>query len=125
MHWSPLPVAADLSADPALIPCLAKGDSAGRFVDLALAYSLGAGRKPDAACKFRRAGSRRDFILGCSNALAASTACMVTDRWFTPHFLFWLAFVSVVGLLMLLALRSVSRSGLRVGLTVLIGPPLR
>ena len=31
-------------------------------------------------------GSRVGFILGCSDALAASTACMVTDRWFTPHF---------------------------------------
>ena len=30
-------------------------------------------------------GSRRDSIVGCSNALAASTACRVTDRWFTPH----------------------------------------
>ena len=26
------------------------------------------------------------FILGCSNAVAASTACRVTDRWFPPHF---------------------------------------
>ena len=85
----PLLVAGDLNADPAVIPCLAKGFSADRCVDLALAYSLGAGGKPDAACKFRLdecAGSRRDFIVGCSNALAASTACRVTDRWFTPHF---------------------------------------
>ena len=40
-------------------------------------------------CKFRLedcAGSRRDFILGCSHALAASTVCRVTDRWFPPHF---------------------------------------
>ena len=57
----PLLIAGDLNADPAVIPCLAKGISAGRFVDLALAYSLGAGRKPDATCKFRLdecAGSR-------------------------------------------------------------------
>ena len=57
--------AGDLNADPAVIPCLAKGISAGRFVDLALACSLGAGRKPDATCKFRRedcVGSRRDFV---------------------------------------------------------------
>ena len=31
-------------------------------------------------------GSRRDFFIGCPNALAASQACCVTDRWFTPHF---------------------------------------
>ena len=34
---------------PAVIPSLAKGISAGRFVDLALAYSLGAGVEPDAS----------------------------------------------------------------------------
>ena len=26
------------------------------------------------------------FFIGCPNALAASQACCVTDRWFTPHF---------------------------------------
>ena len=30
--------------------------------------------------------SRRDFFVGCPGALAASQACYVTDRWFTPHF---------------------------------------
>ena len=85
----PLLVAGDFNADPAVISCLAKGISVGRFVDLALAYSLGAGSKPDATCKFRLdecAGSRRDFIVGCSNALAASAACRVRDRWSTPTF---------------------------------------
>ena len=75
----PMLFAGDLIADPAVIPCLSKGISAGRYVDLALAYSLGAGLTPDAA-------SRRDFFVGCPNALAASHACYVTDRWFTPHF---------------------------------------
>ena len=82
----PVFIAGDLNADLAVIPCLAKGISAGRYVDLALGYSLGAGRKPDATCKFRLAGSRGDFMVGCSDALAASAACGVTDRWFTPHF---------------------------------------
>ena len=31
-------------------------------------------------------GSRGNLIVSCPNALAASTACVVTDRWFTPHF---------------------------------------
>ena len=78
-----------LNADPAVIPCLAKGISAGRYVDLALAYSLGAGLTPDITCTFNRddgTGSRRDFFVGCPGALAASQACYVTDRWFTPHF---------------------------------------
>ena len=37
----PMLIAGGLNADPAVIPCLAKGISAGRYVDLALAYSLG------------------------------------------------------------------------------------
>ena len=85
----PVLIAGDLNADPAVIPFLAKGISAGKFVDRALAYSLREGKRPDATCKFRLedcAGSRRDFILGCSHALAASTVCRVTDRWFPPHF---------------------------------------
>ena len=85
----PVLIAGDLNADPAVIPCLAKGISAGRHVDLALAFSLGAGIAPDVTCRFRReegTGSRRDFFVGCPGALAASQACYVTDRWFTPHF---------------------------------------
>ena len=82
-------IAGDLNADPAVITCLAKGISAGRFVDLALAHSLGAGVMPDNTCTFNRddgSGSRRDFFVGCPNALAASQVCCVTDRWFAPHF---------------------------------------
>ena len=85
----PMHIAGDLNADPAVIPCLAKGIFAGRYVDLALAYSLGAGIAPDATCRFSRqgsTGSHRDFFAGCPSALAASQACYVTDRWFTPHF---------------------------------------
>ena len=85
----PMLIAGDLNADPAVIPCLAKGISAGRYVDLALAHSLGAGLTPDATCRFsgeEGTGSRRDFFVGCSNAVAASDACFVTDRSFTPHF---------------------------------------
>ena len=85
----PMPIAGGLTADPAVIPCLSKGLSSGRFVDLALAYCRGAGLAPDATCRFNSeegTGSRRDFFVGCPNALAASCACFVTDRWFTPHF---------------------------------------
>ena len=79
----PMLSAGDLNADPAVIPCLAKGISAGRYVDLAFAYSLGAGLTPDATCRFSReegTGSRGDFFVGCPGALAASQACYVTDR---------------------------------------------
>ena len=85
----PLLTAGDLKADPAVIPCLSKGISSGRFVDLALAFSTGAGLAPDATCRFSReagTGSRRELFVGCPNALAAAQACYVTDRWFTPHF---------------------------------------
>ena len=36
----PMLIAGDLNADLAVNPCLSKGVSAGRYVDLALAYSL-------------------------------------------------------------------------------------
>ena len=84
----PMVFAGDLNADPSVIPCLAKGISAGRYVDFALAYSLGAGLPPDITCTFNRddgTGSRGDFFVGCPGALAASQACYVTDRWFSPH----------------------------------------
>ena len=75
--------------NPAVVPCLAKAISAGRFVDLALTFSLGEGKRPAATCKVKLddcSGTRGDFIFGCFDALAASTACKVTDRWFPPHF---------------------------------------
>ena len=66
-----------------------KGIASGRFVDLALAHSVGNGKEPDATCKFKldgSAGTRRDCMLACPNALAASVGYQVTDRWFVPHF---------------------------------------
>ena len=50
----PMLIAGDLNADPAVIPCLAKGMSAGRYVDMTLAHSLGAGSIPDITCAFNR-----------------------------------------------------------------------
>ena len=82
-------IAGDLNADPCVMPCLAKGTSSGRFVDLALAHSLGASKEPDAACSFEMddcAGTRRDFVVACPNALAASADRQVTGRWFSLHF---------------------------------------
>ena len=120
----PLLVVGDLNADPGIIPCLAKGIAAGRFVDLALAHSIGAGKEPEVTCRFRLddcAGSWRDSIVACPNALAASCTCHVTDRWFTPHF------PILNGLLRCLAPVPLSLFGLQVGLTLRIGrlpPPL-
>ena len=50
------------------IPCLAKGISSGKFVDLTLADSFESGRKPDATCKFK--------IDECAG---------FCERWSTPH----------------------------------------
>ena len=82
-------VVGDLNADPCIIPRLAKGIASGRFGDLALAYSLGADKEPDASCRFKLdecAGTRRGFIVSCPLALAASSACSVTDRRFSRLF---------------------------------------
>ena len=85
--------------------------------------SLGvAGLTPDATCRFSReegTGSRRNFFVGCPNVLAASDACFVTDRWFTLIFQYSLAFVLMLGWLMLLARLFVNLSGLLVGLILL------
>ena len=78
-----------------------------------------AGLTPDATCRFSRdegTGSRRDFLVGCLNALAASDACYVTDRWFAPHILSSCSLLVLVpGWLLLLVPLSVSLFGLPVG----------
>ena len=119
-------IAGALNADPAVIPCLAEGISAGKVVDLALAYSLGTGVQPYATCKFNRVALVRvgDFFVSCPNALAASDACFVTDKWSTPHFSV-VTFALMRGWLILLVRRCASRSGLLVGSTLRIGPPRR
>ena len=67
----PMLFAGDFNADPVSLRVFML-----RFVDLALAYSLGAGKEPDATYKFKldeRAGSRRDFVVTCPDPLAAFT----------------------------------------------------
>ena len=91
----PVLVVGDLNADPGVVPCLAKCIASGRLVDLALAYSSGDGKEPDATCRFKLeegVGTRKDFFAACPNALAASTSCGVTDWCFAPH-LFCLIFL--------------------------------
>ena len=76
-------IAGDLNADPAVIPCVAKGISAGRYVDLASAHFQGAGLAHNVTCRFSReegTGSRREFFVGCPGALAASQACYATEQ---------------------------------------------
>ena len=120
----PVLIAGDFNADPAVIPCLVKAISGGRFVDLALAYSLGEGKRPAATWKFKlgeRSGTRGDLILGCPNAIAVSTACMVTDRWFLLIFLCLPPLVLMVGLLRFPAPLFPSLCGPPAGPTLLVG----
>ena len=75
--------------EPTKIPCLAKGISAGLWVDLESAWALAAGLQPSPTCKRTwscAGGHRRDFIVGCPLAVAAVLSCRVqADRWVAPH----------------------------------------
>ena len=126
----PMLIAGDLISDPAVIPCLAKGISAGKFVDLALAYSFGAGVTPDATCKFNLEWMVLDRVgilllavpmrwLRPMPALSLIGGPLLTFQWLLAF-----ALISMGGLI-LLARRCVSRSGLLVGLTLRIRPPRR
>ena len=79
----------DFNVEPTKIPCLAKGISAGLWVDFGEAWALAAGLHPAPTCKrswTAAGGHRRDFILGCRLAAAAILSCKVQpDRWIAPH----------------------------------------
>ena len=79
----------DFNVEPTKIPCLAKGISAGLWVDLEEAWALAAGSRPAVTCKKAWdsvGGHRRDFMVGCPLAVAAVFSCKVLDdRWVSPH----------------------------------------
>ena len=59
--------------EPTKIPCLAKGISAGHWVDFEEAWALAAGLQPAPTCKRNwgaAGGHRRDFMVGCPLAAA-------------------------------------------------------
>ena len=68
---------------------LAKGISAGLWVDFGEAWALAAGLHPAPTCKrswTAAGGHRRDFVLGCPLAAAAILSCKVQpERWTAPH----------------------------------------
>ena len=86
----PMLIAGDLNADPAVIPCLAKGISARQYVDLASLRILSelvlllmllvvlVGRRA-LVCVLTFL-----WVPWCSTLLLRLAS--VTDRWFTPHF---------------------------------------
>ena len=79
----------DFNVEPTKIPCLAKGISAGLWVDLEAAWALDAGVRPAVTCKRTwesAGGHRRDFMVGCPLTVAAVSSCEVLDdRWIAPH----------------------------------------
>ena len=61
-------IVGDFNVEPTKIPCLAKGISAGLWVELEKARALAAGLRPAATCKrdwTANAGHGRDFNVGC------------------------------------------------------------
>ena len=72
----------DFNVEPTKIPCLAKGISAGLWVDFEEAWALAAGLQPAPTCKrsWTAAGVGRPL------AVAAVLSCRVqADRWIAPH----------------------------------------
>ena len=70
---------------PTKIPCLAKGVSAGLWVDLEGSWALATGEQPSSTCMrewVSSGGTRRDFMVGCPLSAAAVLSCTVqADRW--------------------------------------------
>ena len=79
----------DFNVEPTKIPCLAKGISAGLWVDLEEAWALAAGLRPAVTCEKAWdsvGGHRRDFMVGCPFVVVAVLTCEVLDdRWIAPH----------------------------------------
>ena len=79
----------DFNVEPTKIPCLAKGISAGLWVDFGEACALAAGLQLVPTCKRSWeavGGHRRDFMVGCPLAAAALLSCNVQPgRWIAPH----------------------------------------
>ena len=84
----PCVLVGDFNVEPAKIPCLAKGISAGLWVDFEEAWALAAGLKPTPTCKRdwnSASGHRRGFMVVCPLAVAVLSCRVQTDRWIAPH----------------------------------------
>ena len=88
-RWQPCMLVGDFNVEPTKIPCLAKGISAGLWVDFGEAWALATGLQPAPTCKrdwSASRGHRRDFMVGCPLAVAAMLSCRVQpDRWIAPQ----------------------------------------
>ena len=84
----PCMLVGDFNVEPTKILCLAKGISAGLWVDLEGSWALDTGKQPVSTCvrEWGCGGSRRDFTVGCPLATAAVFSCKVqADKWIAPH----------------------------------------
>ena len=85
----PCMLVGDFYVEPTKIRCLAKGISAGLWVDLEGSWALATCRQPASTCMREwgsGGGTRRDFTIGCPLAAASLLSCTVqADRWLSPH----------------------------------------
>ena len=128
MVGHPMLIAGDLSADSAVILCLSKGISAGRFIDLALAYSRGLVFLPTLLVGAVGRLALVDVGISLSDVPMLLLHLMLVMSLIggSPLIsLLLLASVLMLGWLMLLVRLFVSLSGLHVVWTLLIGPPRR
>ena len=82
-----LPVG-DFNVEPTKIRCLAKGISAGLWVDFEEAWALATGLQPAPTCKRdwdSTSGNRRDFMICCPLAAAVLSCKVQPGRWIAPH----------------------------------------
>ena len=78
----------DFFVEPTIFPCLAKGISAGLWVDFEEAWALTAGLQPVPTCKRdwgATGGHRWDFMVGYPLAAAVLSCKVQPDRWIAPH----------------------------------------
>ena len=89
VRGQPCLLVGDFNVEPTKIPCLAKGISAGLWVDFEAAWAFASGLHPTPTCERdwnSAGGHRRDFLFGCPHAVAAVLSCRVqAGRWIAPH----------------------------------------
>ena len=104
--------------EPTKIPCLAKGISAGLWVDLESAWAFASAVPPAVTCKrawVASGGHRRDFMVGCPLAAAVVSCSVQQDRWIVPQPAVRICFVVLGGHVRSLSLYGVHPFGLRLG----------
>ena len=85
----PCLIVGDFNVEPTKIPCLAKGISAGLWVDLEASWAVASSRVPAVTCERTwdsDSGNRREFQIGFPLRAAAVLSCeVVSDRWVQPQ----------------------------------------